>query len=249
MAEADERARQHLCEVLAGVPRFNLAATVDDGSRALAALALQRPDLVLLALDLPGTDAAALVGRVGSQRMPPFVLLAGEESAALKAFELGALDFLLRPLEGGRAAAALEHARAEIDQRRAWEQRRQLALLASGAAPARREAVRISFRTPGRLLIFEAGEIEWIEAAGNYVRVHTDARTYLIRETMDSVQARLGGDRFVRLHRSVLVNLDNIQELVHEGAGEISTVLNSGRRLPTSRSYRERLEAALLDAL
>jgi two-component system, LytTR family, response regulator len=249
LAEADAESRERLRETLAAAPGFTLAGVVDDGSRLLAALALQQPDLLLVALDLPEVDVAALLERLGRGHLPPFVLLAGEEAAALRAFELGALDFLLRPLAGCRAATALERARAEIEQRREWEAGRQLVLLAGGAAPPRRAHLRITFRTPGRLLVFELDEIEWIEAAGNYVRVHTGARAHLIRETMESVQARLGSERFVRLHRSALVNIDAIQELVHEGAGEISTVLRSGKRLPTSRSYRERLEAALLAAI
>jgi two-component system LytT family response regulator len=244
LAEREGATRNTLRELLGALPDFSLVGAVEDGAQAHAALTLQRPDLLLLADDFVDADGATLVEQIGPRRMPPFVLLAGDQKAALRAFELGALDFLLRPCGRPRAIAALDRARAEVEQRRAWEAGRQLVLLAGGALP-RRAAERLTFRIPGRLLVFDPEEIEWIEAAGNYVRVHAQGKGHLIRETLDSVQARLGSERFVRLHRSALVNIDSIQELVHEGAGEISTVLKSGKRLPTSRSYRERLEAAL----
>lgn len=249
VAEPEARGRQRLRELLAVAPGLMVSDLAADGPQAMASLALRRPDFALVALDLPGVEGAGLVERVGPDAMPPFVALGDDLRSALHAFEIGAVDFLQRPVEGGRLAVACERARDEVERRRAQEMRLELARLAGlwTVPPQRRPPRRVVFRLPGRLLVFDASEIEWIEAAGNYAKVHTGGgRSYLVRETLESVQTRLGPDRFVRLHRSALVNLDGIQELVYEGAGEISTVLKSGRRLPTSRSYRERLEAALL---
>jgi two-component system, LytTR family, response regulator len=250
VAEPDDETRERLRGLLAATPGLAVSGVVGDGPGALASLTDQLPDLALIALDLPEIDGASVVARVGAG-MPPFVALGGDLRSALRAFEIGALDFLLRPVEAERADAAVERARAEVERRRVLDLARRLAQLSGELEPPprRRPPQRVLFRLPGRLLLFDANEIEWIEAAGNYVKVHASGRPHLVRETLESVQARLGPDRFVRLHRSALVNLDSIQELVYEGAGEISTVLKSGTRLPTSRSYRERLESALRGVL
>jgi two-component system LytT family response regulator len=247
IADDDRRTRERLRELLAEEPDVEVVAECGRGADAVAAIRREAPDLVLLDTDLPGLDGFGLVAQLGGR--PPVVLLAEVERHAARAFEAGALDYVVKPLRRQRLQAALLRARGDLERRRAQELcLRYRALL--DRLPADRPArERLALRSQRRILLLDLDEVDWIDASGNYVRLHTPRCAHRLRTTMADLEARLDGRRFLRIHRSAIVNLDRVEELVQNSHGDYHVVLAGGTTLPLGRSYRGRLSAALAGPL
>lgn len=239
VADAEDVARVHLCSLLGGQPEVERVIECATGTEAVEAIQAQRPDLVFLEVRLPGLSGFEVIRAVGHGRMPPVVFVTGCEEHAAMAFEVEALDYLIKPFEDRRCLGALERARRRLEFGAAGAIDRLLRSLVDRPRPA--EAVdRIAVKLQGRVLIVPVEEIDWLEARDNYVRVHVGAAHHLVRGKISTLETRLDSRRFVRVHRGALVNVDRITEVRSGPRGEV-VVLTTGVQLPVGMTRREDL--------
>jgi len=237
-------ARLRLRELLARNPSVVLAGESAGGAEAVEAVRDMRPDLLFLDVQMPVMDGFRVLREIGADRMPVTIFVTAYDRYALDAFEAHALDYLLKPFSDERFAKAVDRAVEHIEMRRSGEiAGRVLTMLHD------RESARLAVRVNGRVVLLKAGEIDWVEAAGVYVELHSARKVYLHRASLGEVETQLGSSRFVRIHRSTLVNLDRVQELSPRSHGEFSVLLADGTELKLSRSYRGRLEELLGQSL
>ena len=232
-------ARRRLRELLALEPDFALAAECADGLEAERALRRERYDLVLLDVQMPGRDGFDVVRAVGVQDMPAVVFVTAYDEFAVEAFELHALDYLLKPFDRERFRTTLERARLELRRRTAEGIESRLRGLLRDAAQAGAHPEHVVARSGRRIVVVAPERIDWIRAAGNYLRVHSEGAEHLARGTMKAMQARLAAHGFVRIHRSVLVNAARIRELHPTDGGEFRVHLQDGTVLTSGRQYRD----------
>ncbi len=203
---------------------------------------MHAPDLVLLDVQMPELDGFGVLQAVGAERMPAMIFVTAFDHYALRAFEVHALDYLLKPVDGDRLAGALERARAAIAERqRAAVDPRVLALLGT-LVSERRYLTRLPVRSDDRLLVVDLDEVDWISGADNYVILHVGPREYTVRDTLNRLERELDPARFVRIHRSTIVQIDRIRELLPDFHGDFAVVLKDGARLTLSRRHRAALE-------
>jgi two-component system LytT family response regulator len=202
---------------------------------------------VFLDVQMPGCSGFDVIQSVGADRMPTVVFVTAYDEYALRAFEVHALDYLLKPFGKDRFQETLKHAREALDRRRAGDLGRRLLALVHDIKPGQQERLdRLVVKSGGRVFFLRTDEIDWIEAAGNYVRLHLGEEAHLFRETMNHMEARLDPRRFARIHRSRIVNIERIRELQPWFNGEYVVILRNGTRLTLSRNYRERLQEQLV---
>ncbi|NJD11624.1 MAG: response regulator transcription factor [Gemmatimonadetes bacterium] len=224
---------------------FDVVGEVGSGEEAVARIREQAPDLVFLDVQMPGMDGFGVIEAVGVERMPVTIFVTAYDQFALKAFAAHALDYLLKPYDAERFRSAIERARTQLRARRFGDVEGQLAALLTELRGQREYLERIVVRSGGRILILRVDDIDWLEAASNYVRIHAGGRQYLLRETMSNLEARLDPGRFVRIHRSTMVRLDRVRELEPLFQGDYVLILEDGTRLTSSRGYRDRLQGLL----
>ena len=193
----------------------------------------------------PAANGFGVIDAVGADRMPNVIFVTAYDEYALKAFEYHALDYLLKPFNRDRFQETLKHARASLERRRAGDLGRRLLALVNDIKPDAPRLERLVVKSGGRVFFLRTDEIDWIEAAGNYVRLHLGEESHLFRETMNRMEARLDARRFVRIHRSRIVNTERIKELQPWFNGEYVVILRNGTRLTLSRGYRDRLQDQL----
>jgi two-component system, LytTR family, response regulator len=227
-----------------------IVGTCENGREALAAVAALRPDVVFLDVQMPGLDGLAVVRALPGPPTPLVVFVTAYDRYALAAFAAHALDYLLKPLDPDRLADVLDRVRAHLHREQRLDQAERLrALLAAWEGPAPvQEApappARFLVRTGARLVPVDEAEVRWIEAMGDYVRLHTrDGRAHLLRETMHALADRLDGRRFLRLHRSTIVAADALRELRTLGHGDVLAVLDDGTTRRVGRAYRAAVNA------
>jgi two-component system LytT family response regulator len=240
-------ARERVLALLSQEPDVEVIGQCADGSQAVAAIQSQSPDLVFLDVQMPGRSGFEVIQDVGADRMPTVVFVTAYDQYALRAFEVHALDYLLKPFGRERFQQTLRHAREALDRRRAGDLGRRLLALVHDVKPEEQPSRpdRLIVKSGGRVFFVKTDEIDWIEASGNYVRLHLGDDAHLFRETMNHMEARLDARRFVRIHRSRIVNVERIREMQPWFNGEYVVVLRNGTRLTLSRNYRERLQEQL----
>jgi two-component system LytT family response regulator len=238
-------ARERMVGLLSQEKDIELVGECADGQQAVNAIQQQHPDLVFLDVQMPVCDGFGVIEQVGADRMPPVVFVTAYDEYALKAFEVHAIDYLLKPFGRDRFQQTLQHAREHLERRRAGDLGKRLLALVQDLKPEPQKLDRLVVKSGGRVFFLRTDEIDWIEAAGNYVRLHLAEDSHLFRETMNNMEARLDGRRFVRIHRSRIVNTDRIKELQPWFNGEYVVVLQNGTRLTLSRGYREKLQERL----
>src|SRR5262245_1595695 len=234
-------ARRRLLELLAREPDLEVGGAFAEGGEALAAITKEPPDLLFLDVQMPGMDGFELLERVEPGRRPITVFVTAYDTHALKAFEVRALDYLLKPFSDERFDEALSRARERVRsrEREALGER----VLSLVGAPAGRPYVsRLVVRNRGQVRFLEVGDVDWIEAAGVYATIHEGGREHLVREALSSLEARLDPARFARIHRSAIVALDRVIELRLDEAGACRVMLRDGTLLPLSRQKRDALE-------
>jgi two-component system LytT family response regulator len=240
-------ARERIVGLLQQEKDIELVGECADGQQAINAIQAQHPDLVFLDVQMPACDGFGVIESVGADRMPAVVFVTAYDEYALKAFEVHAIDYLLKPFGRDRFQRTLQHARASLERRRAGDLGRRLLALVNDIktepGPARLD--RLVVKSGGRVFFLRTDEIDWIEAAGNYVRLHLGEESHLFRETMNRMESRLDSRRFVRIHRSRIVNTERVKELQPWFNGEHVVVLQNGTRLTLSRGYREKLQEQL----
>lgn len=238
-------AREQLIDLLKDESDIQIVATCDSGESAIATLRSIPVDLVFLDLDMPGMDGFGVIDAIGADAMPPTIVVTAHDEFALRAFDVHAFDYLLKPFGRERLQDALMRVRLYLGSGREGDLARRLAALAQGARPAEPQAARFLVKSGGRVLFVGFDEIDWIESDGNYVKLHAGGRTHVMRETMSSIEQRLAGRRFARIHRTRIVNLDRVNALDARGNGEYDVVLRDGTKFPVGRAYREELEERL----
>lgn len=230
-------ARRRLLALLAGEPDVE-AADAADGLQAVEAIRSAPPDLVLLDVQMPGLTGFDVIGTVGADAMPPVVFVTAYDEHALRAFEVNAVDYLVKPVVEGRFRKALERARERLGARETG-----LAPLVQQLQPGAEKLSRLVVSKGDKLRLVPLADVVYLSAAGNYVEVHTATDVTLLRETMARLESRLPGERFARIHRSEIVNLDFVLELEPWFHGDWVVVLKTGEKLRLSRRYQDRLLA------
>jgi two-component system LytT family response regulator len=218
-------------------PDFIVVDECGDGRAAVNALVRHRPDLVFLDVQMPGGDGFEVIEAVGPEQMPAVVFVTAFDAYAVRAFRTHALDYLLKPFDDQRFAETRRRARELLRASRAGETERRLAALLAG----RSYATRLLVRQGDRLEFLPVADVDWFEAAGNYVRAHTGQRSEQIRITLTGLLERLDPTVFARIHRSVIVNLGRIRAMHPWYGGDYTAVLTDGRELRVSRFYRAAL--------
>jgi two-component system LytT family response regulator len=238
-------ARAHVIALLRDEPDIDVVAECANGAEAAEAIQRTSPDLVFLDVQMPELDGFELIQAVGQDRAPAIVFVTAYDEYALRAFEVRAVDYLLKPFSAERFRAALAHARAHVSDRTAMTVNRQLMELLPHLRRASPGRDRIMVKSSGRIYSVRTSDIDWCEAAGNYVRLHIGQQQHLVRDTMAHIEADLDPAQFVRIHRSAIVNVDRIQELQSSFGGEYVVLLRGGTRLTLSRGYRDTLQTRL----
>lgn len=239
-------AREGLRLWLASEPDVEVVGEAGHPTQAVALVLRERPDLLLLDVQMPDGSGFDVIEAIGSEHLPEVIFVTAHERHALRAFEVSALDFLLKPVREERFRAALAKARHEIARGEAREGPARLsALLDHLRGPQRpdggRRLERFAVRTRGRFIIVPASEVRWVGAAGNYAELHLARGSHLVRATMAELEAGLDPERFARIHRRTLVRVDCVREVAPATHGDYDVVLDDGTTLKLSRRYRARL--------
>ncbi len=230
------------------------------GAEAAELIRREKPDLAFLDVQMPGTDGFAALEQIGPAAAPAVVFVTAYDEHALRAFEVNAVDYLLKPYDDARFGAALQRAKEEVRRRQTDNVNARLTQLldylqqnsgTAAAAQAKEEKAgdRILLKSSGEIFFLKTEEIDWIEAEGDYMKFHVNGRTHLMRETMARLEARLDPKRFIRIHRSTIVNIDRLRKLSPSFAGEYAVILHDGTKLKLSRGYHERIATLLKQAL
>lgn len=242
-------ARRNLRLLLEKDPQIEIVAECRNGHEAITAINTCAHQLVFLDIQMPEVDGFEVVAKVGPEKIQAIIFVTAFDQYALKAFEVHALDYLLKPFDDGRFLKALAKAKSQIEQRQMNQiTTKLLALLEEREPKARRQKAyltRFMIKLASRVVLLNVSEIDWIEADGNYAKLHVGRKAHLLREKMHDLEAQLDPCKFVRIHRSIIVNLDRIKEMHPHLNGDYIVVLNDGSQLKLSRSRREHLEAQL----
>lgn len=265
-------ARRRISRLLKMEDDVEVVNEVGSGTDAVAAIREQRPDLVFLDVQMPDLDGFGVVSALGEpEGMPAIVFVTAYNEYAVKAFDVNAVDYVLKPFDGERFRSAFQRARTSLEQKNSAEAGRRIKALleevlgeqraqalasasASGGmpqaapvanVPRARYLDRLMVKHDGRVFFVKVSDVDWFEASGNYVRVHVGRVSHLIRETMHGIEAQLDPNLFARIHRAVIVNMDRIRELQPWFAGDYIVILRDGRQLKLSRTYREALQSRM----
>jgi two-component system LytT family response regulator len=243
IVDDEEIARQRLRRLLAREDDVEIVGEASDGVHAVDSIRSLAPDLVFLDVQMPEVDGFAVLERLRPHLAPAVVFVTAHDDYALRAFDVHAVDYLRKPFDAMRFKEAFSRARRRVAGVEAEDRSRKLdALLAQVAAHSPRSRERLMVRADGRLYFVRIDEIDWVEAAGNYVKLHVGRDTHLMRETMAGIEKMLDPSRFLRIHRSAIVNLDRVREMQPWFSGEYTVILRDGTQLRLSRVYRDRLE-------
>jgi two-component system, LytTR family, response regulator len=246
IADDEHLARKKLRLLLGSEPGVQVVAECENGQQTIDAVRTHKPDLLLIDVRMPDLDGFQVLEQIGADEMPVVVFTTAYDQFAIRAFEAHALDYLLKPFEGERLHHAIERARLEILKSHDRDlTSRILDLLSKKTEPkteSRQVDDRMVIRAGGKVVFLDVKEIDWIEAAANYVKLNVGKDSYLLREGIGSVSERLDPDRFIRIHRSAIVNVRKIKELQPCESGEYIAVLKNGKELSCSRGYRNELQ-------
>lgn len=245
-------ARRNLRLLLERDPQIEIIGECRNGKEAVKAIESSHPDLIFLDIQMPEMDGFDVLDHVGAENVQAVVFVTAFDQYALKAFEVHALDYLLKPYDDFRFTQALQRAKSQIETREISKvSKRLLALLEEREnqkilPPSRKPYLtRLMVKLASRVVLLKVEDIDWIEADGNYAKLHVGKKAHLLREKMHDLESQLDPQRFVRIHRSIIVNLERIKELHPHFNGDYVVVLEDGRQLKLSRSRREQLESRL----
>jgi two-component system, LytTR family, response regulator len=247
VADDEPIGRQRLIRLLQAEPDTDVVAACADGEEAVEAIRAHVPDVVLLDIQMPELDGFEVVAALGEAQQPAVIFVTAHDQYALRAFEIHAFDYLLKPVDPDRLRVAMD--RAVTTAPRAPQggvTRRILTLLEQLAQRERGYGRdRLVVRTPERAFFLRADTIDWIEAAGKFVHLHVGRAIHALRESMAELEQELDSVRFVRISRSVIVNLDRIQEIQPWFQGDYVLILTDGTRLTSTRGYRDNMRKLL----
>ena len=230
-------ARRLARSLLAEMDEVEIIGDAASGQAAVDAIRQLRPDIVLLDVQMPGVDGFGVVAAVGVPSMPAVVFVTAYERYALRAFDVHAVDYLLKPFDNGRFRTAMERAIVRVRSGRSSELAGRLETLLNQLARDR-SADRITLKVDGRHILIDAATIDCIEVSDKVAIVYTAEQTYRVRETLDRIERRLPSEQFVRIHRSVIVNIKRVREIQPWFQGDYVLILQNGKRLMSGRAYR-----------
>lgn len=238
-------ARERVRELLDGAEDIEVIGEAANGEEALTMIAGEAPDLVFLDIQMPELDGFGMLRALSPGDIPTIIFVTAFDQYAMQAFDAHAIDYLLKPFDRQRFDVALGRAREVIRGRVAGTLDDRLVSLLEDLKPGPRFLDRILVKTGGRVLIVKSDDIDWIEAAGNYLRLHVGRERHLLRETMAGLERQLDPKVFVRIHRSTIVNLDRITAFEPALHGDYIVALRDGRALTLTRTYRQKVEEVL----
>ncbi len=266
IVDDESLAREALLVLLNDDPEIEVIAECRNGKEAVTVIREQGPDVVFLDIQMPEMDGFQVVEEVGARRMPVTIFVTAYDKHALRAFEAHALDYLLKPFDHDRFDTALQRAKTFVRQQKLGEISESLLAALQGLKSkdgespsgadyrkperaAHQEPIdRVAIKSGGRVYFLKAEEIDWVEGAGDYLTLHSGSQTHLIRETMGNFHAKLDPKKFLRIHRSTLVNIERIKDIRPLYKGEYVVTLTSGIALKASRGYRHEIQSLLDEA-
>jgi len=233
-------ARERVRRFLRDEPDVAIIGECGNGAEAIKTIKSEKPDLVFLDIQMPEKNGFEVIKSLDPKTVPTVVFVTAYDQYALQAFDVHALDYLLKPFNRERLHRAVVHARELIENKNRGKMDERLASLIADLKTGKKYLERLVVKSVGRVFFLRTDEIDWIEAAGNYLKLHIGRESHLIRETMNSIEAKLDPDKFLRIHRSTIVNIDRIKELHPMFSGDYSVILRNGAELTLSRNFRER---------
>lgn len=237
-------ARRRLRAMLAAHADFEVLGEYEDAAGAVAAIRALRPDVVFLDVQMPGMNGFEVVAALEPEQMPLVVFVTAYDEFALRAFEVCAIDYLVKPVAAARLRTTLERVRTQLRGRDRGDLESRLRALTELARPAE-HVDRFLVKRGQKFVFVRVEDVFWIEAADNYVKVHTAAGVEMLRSTLGSLESRLDPRRFVRVHRGAIINIDRLQGMEAWGQGEYLLILANGTRINSSRTYRTSIRQAL----
>jgi two-component system LytT family response regulator len=234
-------ARKFIRRMLKHEPDWELVGEASNGNEAVETIKSQKPDIVFLDVQMPEMDGFAVLEKVGLGQLPDIVFTTAYESYAIRAFELHALDYLLKPFDQQRFRDAIRHAKERLHSRQQEDGRRQIGALLERINSKQPYLERLIIKADGRITFLNTCEIDWIEADDKYVHLHTGKGARMVRQTLTAMEGQLDPTRFVRIHRSAMVNIERIKELQPLFSGEYSLLMEDKTKLTLSRTYKDKL--------
>lgn len=238
-------ARRRLKRYLQKEPDLEIVGESASGTEAVAAIESLKPDLVFLDVQMPEMDGFEVVETVGVEKMPAVIFVTAFDQYALRAFDVHAVDYLLKPFDEDRLRRTLARARKILREPRGENFDSKMRMLLRELKPEPKYIKRLAVKNASRTIYVHVDEIDWIGAAGNYLELHVGGKTHLVRERMNALEAKIDPEKFVRIHRSAIVNVERVKEVHPLFNGDQTVVLTGGQDLVASRNYREKLIRAL----
>ena len=245
VADDEPLGRERIIDLLANEPAIDVVATAANGAEAVDVIRKYGPDLVFLDVQMPAKTGFEVVEAIGTAKMPVTIFVTAFDQFALRAFEVAAVDYLVKPFDDERFAQALSRARKTIELHEMERFTRQLASLINEEAPKREYLERIPVEMRGQLRVVPVSKIDYITASGAYAELHAGGRTFAVRERMQTLEEKLDPNIFFRVHRSAIVRVERIDSLLRAPGGDYAVRLKDGTELPLSRTRREALEQRL----
>lgn len=238
-------ARKRIKSLLAKDPGIEVIGECSDGQIAVEAIRALAPDLVFLDVQMPVMNGFDVIRSIGSEQMPAIIFVTAYDKYALEAFEVHAVDYLLKPFNRARFEKTVTHAKTLVDRLQGGAFNGQLLTLLGSLQRKHEIPERFMIKSAGRIVFLRAEDIDWMDTVGNYVRLHAGRDSHLMRETMNGMELKVDPQKFLRIHRSTMVNIDRVKELQPWAKGEYLVIMRDGTRLNMSRRYRERLHKLL----
>ncbi len=245
IVDDEKLARQRIRLLLAARSDILTIAECASGSDAVNTILRLKPDLVFLDVEMPELNGLEVIDCIGPEAMPAVIFVTAYDHYAVKAFDIHAIDYLLKPFDRDRFNRAIDRALQEVGRRRMSPPVPRIEAMLSQLREDDRLTRRLLVKSRGKTTILEVQSIDWIESAGNYVNLHCGKKVHVLRETMVNIAERLDPSQFVRIHRTAIVNVDRVREIQPFFQGNAVVVLDDGHRLPLSRGYQATLEDVL----
>lgn len=245
IVDDESLARERLRSLLQDSPAFEVLGECANGREAVERILEDAPDLVFLDVQMPMLDGLGTLRELAGHPLPLIVFVTAYDKFALQAFEFHAVDYLLKPFDRERFELALQRVQERIRSRKEGDLEKRVADLLQKMRPDEKSPERLAIKTDGKVLLLKLEDLDWIEAADNYVNLHCGTDAHLVRETMTALEGRLPARNFMRISRSTMVNVDRIKELQPLFHGEYVVILRNGTRLTLSRTYRDKLQTLL----
>jgi two-component system LytT family response regulator len=246
----DERlARAELRRLCSAIPALELIGECSGGRDAVAAVRRERPDILLLDVEMPGVNGFDVIELLQHNEIPAVILVTAYDKYALRAFDVHAVDYILKPAEPARLRAAVESARTRVEARAIEGRRQHLTALLDEIKGRSRRADSIAVPSHGGILRIPMTAVDWLQAEDNYVRIHSGGKSYLLRSTLAALEKKLDAKEFVRIHRSAIASVSKIARLRRSALNHYAIVLDNGVQLRLSRAYRKRVVSVLRSPL